>query len=65
MNLRAELAYIGKVIEDALKNYQVWYHRQAVVEMLNDGSAELDFTASMLAHDAKNYHAWTHRCVTA
>ena len=60
-DLRQELTYIGDVIEGALKNYQVWYHRQAVVEMLDDGSQEMAFTANMLAHDAKNYHAWTHR----
>lgn len=61
VDLKAELAFIGEVIEDNYKNYQVWYHRQAVVELLNDGSQELEFTAHMLKSDAKNYHAWTHR----
>lgn len=37
------------------------YHRRAIVEWLNDGSAELEFTKNMLKLDAKNYHAWQHR----
>lgn len=61
VDLAAERDYIGGIIAQNLKNYQVWHHRQAVVELLNDGSQELEFTAAMLAEDAKNYHAWTHR----
>lgn len=43
------------------KNYQIWYHRQWIVQQLGDSSSELDFTAEILVEDAKNYHAWTHR----
>lgn len=37
------------------------HHRRAIVEWLNDGSAELAFTEKLLQLDAKNYHAWQHR----
>jgi hypothetical protein len=30
--------------EDNPKNYQIWYHRRAVVELLGDGSREKEFT---------------------
>lgn len=32
-----------------------------LVEWLNDGSEELEFTKSILETDDKNYHAWQHR----
>ena len=44
-----------------MPSVQVWYHRQALVQMLNDPSEELEFVAEMLEEDSKNYHAWTHR----
>lgn len=40
---------------------QVWYHRQALVEMLNNPAGELDFVEEMLVEDSKNYHAWSYR----
>jgi hypothetical protein len=39
------------------------YHRRAVVEVLGDSSAELEFTRGVLLEDGKNYHAWSHRQV--
>ena len=47
--------------EDNPKNYQIWYHRRAVVEMLGDGSREMEFTSKVFDVDCKNYHAWAHR----
>jgi protein farnesyltransferase/geranylgeranyltransferase type-1 subunit alpha len=32
-----------------------------LVDWLNDGHQELDFTSSILRPDTKNYHAWQHR----
>lgn len=43
------------------KNYQIWHHRRAVVELLGDGSRELAFSETVFDTDAKNYHAWAHR----
>lgn len=60
-DLREELRFIGDKISRSPKNYQVWYHRRAVVEKLGDPSEEFNFTAEILKMDAKNYHAWTHR----
>lgn len=36
-------------------------YRKNIVEMLNDPSGELEFTADILELDAKNYHAWQYR----
>jgi protein farnesyltransferase/geranylgeranyltransferase type-1 subunit alpha len=47
--------------EENPKNYQIWFHRRAVVEKLGDASRELEFTAHVFEVDAKNYHAWSHR----
>lgn len=43
------------------KNYQVWLHRQVLVQWLQDPSKELRLTEIVLSQDAKNYHAWQHR----
>lgn len=47
--------------EENPKNYQIWYHRRAIVERSGNASRELAFTASVFDVDAKNYHAWSHR----
>jgi len=60
-DLYDELAYLKEIINENPKNYQVWHHRRIIVEMLNDGSKELELTAGALRQDAKNYHAWQHR----
>ena len=60
-DLRRELEFISAMAEDNPKNYQIWYHRHAIVERLGDPSAELAFVAQILAEDSKNYHAWSHR----
>lgn len=60
-DLKTELKFTSEIIEDQPKNYQVWYHRQKVVEWSQDPSEELQFTARVLQEDAKNYHAWQHR----
>jgi len=43
------------------KNYQIWYHRRRLVELLIDPSRELSFINQMLHLDPKNYFAWSHR----
>eukprot|EP00300_Choanocystis_sp_HF-7_P003601 c12742_g1_i1.p1 GENE.c12742_g1_i1~~c12742_g1_i1.p1 ORF type:complete len:323 (-),score=64.62 c12742_g1_i1:131-1063(-) len=60
-DLEAELDYVAEVAAESPKNYQVWYHRQAVVEMWGSAVKELGFTARVLDEDAKNYHCWAHR----
>lgn len=60
-DLYTELEYVAKIIEDHPKNYQVWHHRQKIVEWLDDPSYELSFIEDILNLDSKNYHAWQHR----
>ncbi len=56
-----ELKYSLEIILDQPKNYQVWYHRQKLIEWLGDPGSELKVTSRVLEEDAKNYHAWQHR----
>nr|CAG4641817.1 EOG090X08PK [Eurycercus lamellatus] len=60
-DLKDELLFVRRIIEDHPKNYQVWHHRRVLVEWLGDASNELRLTEIVLAQDAKNYHAWQHR----
>ncbi|EED94535.1 RAB geranylgeranyl transferase [Thalassiosira pseudonana CCMP1335] len=44
------------------KNYQLWYHRRALLEFrLGAAKKELDYVDKILDDDSKNYHAWSHR----
>ena len=55
------------------KNYQIWYHRRALLESAGKRSQnsssmsdevvaqELAYVAKVLGEDSKNYHAWSHR----
>lgn len=65
-----ELLFLDEFIEDNRKNYQVWRHRQLLVEyLLPDedakviGTREMEFVGHILSFDEKNYHAWTYRSV--
>ncbi|KAI8146244.1 GK24478 [Fennellomyces sp. T-0311] len=60
-DLRQELGYIDEVASEQAKNYQIWHHRQVIVDKLGDGSQELDFINGILDEDSKNYHAWSYR----
>ncbi|KAI8645581.1 hypothetical protein BD408DRAFT_382093 [Parasitella parasitica] len=60
-NLDKELDYIDEIAADQAKNYQVWHHRQVVVDRLNKGDRELPFINSILDEDSKNYHGWSYR----
>ncbi|RWS31846.1 protein farnesyltransferase/geranylgeranyltransferase type-1 subunit alpha-like protein [Leptotrombidium deliense] len=60
-DLREELRFLENVILDNHKNYQVWQHRKALIQMLNEASDEKRFTEDILKIDSKNYHCWQHR----
>ena len=52
----------NEVLADATpKNYQLWYHRRAILEKLDDIGNELKVTEDILKRDNKNYHVWSHR----
>jgi protein farnesyltransferase/geranylgeranyltransferase type-1 subunit alpha len=60
-DLHAELDYLDNFAEENPKNYQIWYHRRVIADLLGDGGRELSFTAKVFEIDSKNYHAWAHR----
>eukprot|EP00731_Ephydatia_muelleri_P020603 Em0013g330a len=60
-DLKEELKFTVSVLREQAKNYQVWYHRQKLVELLGDPTEELAVTREVLREDSKNYHAWQHR----
>lgn len=57
-----ELEWVrGKSLE-CLKNYQIWHHRQIVVEKTDpDMDEELDCLDGVLSRDFKNHHLWMYR----
>ncbi|RYP42376.1 hypothetical protein DL767_000298 [Monosporascus sp. MG133] len=68
-----EIEWLNAVSLEHLKNYQIWHHRQllldhyypAIASSADDvkdlARSELDFVSQMLALDAKNYHVWSYR----
>lgn len=58
---RHELLYSEVQCLENMKNYQVWFHRRACINALQEPAGELEFVAKVLGEDAKNYHAWGHR----
>ena len=60
-DMYSELDFLDSFAEENPKNYQIWYHRRAIVSMLGDGSRELEFCSKVFETDCKNYHAWAHR----
>jgi hypothetical protein len=62
--VRADLDFTARLGGANPKSYQIFYHRQALLEnvsMEHFGKLELDYTAEVLTADSKNYHAWTLR----
>lgn len=60
-DLREEIAWLNPTALKHLKNYQIWHHRQTIVDKLGSSDGEADFIDSMLAKDTKNYHVWSYR----
>ncbi|KAI8090989.1 uncharacterized protein B0P05DRAFT_634678 [Gilbertella persicaria] len=60
-DLEKELDYIDQIGPDQAKNYQVWHHRQVVVDRLGKGDREIPFINSIFEEDPKNYHGWSYR----
>jgi hypothetical protein len=65
-DLTDELDFIDVIAEENPKNYQIFHHRQKIVEeMSKRGTAnferELDFTEQLIDADQKNYHVWSYR----
>ncbi|KAK5112913.1 hypothetical protein LTR62_003735 [Meristemomyces frigidus] len=60
-DLREELEWLNETALEHQKNYQIWHHRNLVVDKLDDCTGETVFIAQMFKRDAKNYHVWSYR----
>lgn len=60
-NVADELKFVEKLATKHPKNYQIWFHRRAVVELTKHTDEEDRFVRKALMIDSKNYHAWGHR----
>jgi protein farnesyltransferase/geranylgeranyltransferase type-1 subunit alpha len=60
-DLREELDWLNTIALTFLKNYQIWQHRQMVVDKLGAWEGEQAFLARMFEKDTKNYHVWSYR----
>lgn len=59
--LQDEIAWLNPTALRHLKNYQIWHHRQTIIDALGSPDGEADFVAQMLEKDEKNYHVWSYR----
>lgn len=60
-DLRDEIQWLNPTALNHLKNYQIWHHRQTIIDALGSPEGEADFIARMLQEDSKNYHVWSYR----
>ncbi|PFH61001.1 hypothetical protein XA68_18419 [Ophiocordyceps unilateralis] len=68
-----EMQWLDRLALEHLKNYQIWHHRQLLIDYYlpaiaaDDeavkalGRSETTFIGTMLAQDTKNYHVWSYR----
>lgn len=66
--LPAELEWTRAFLREQEKNYQAWYHRMRLVQMLSLNNASLiiaeeleDMALRGSRYDVKNYHMWQYR----
>lgn len=59
--LEDELAWLNETALAHQKNYQIWHHRNLIVERLGKWQGEAEFVERMFELDAKNYHVWSYR----
>ncbi|KAF2702935.1 protein prenylyltransferase [Pleomassaria siparia CBS 279.74] len=60
-DLRKEIDWLNITALEHLKNYQIWHHRQTIIDRLGSADGEADFVVRMLELDSKNYHVWSYR----
>ncbi|KAL9095662.1 MAG: hypothetical protein Q9165_002094 [Trypethelium subeluteriae] len=60
-DLHQELEWLNETALAHQKNYQIWNHRQTVVDRVDSPAGEAEFIARMFEKDAKNYHVWSYR----
>ncbi|KAI9789781.1 MAG: CAAX geranylgeranyltransferase alpha subunit [Peltula sp. TS41687] len=60
-DLKEEISWLNEIALRNQKNYQIWHHRQLMMDKLGDPTGETAFIAKMFERDAKNYHVWSYR----
>jgi protein farnesyltransferase/geranylgeranyltransferase type-1 subunit alpha len=72
-SVQAELEWVNEIALIHQKNYQIWHHRQLLIDNLYSsissnpsaitelGASERAFMTQMFDEDSKNYHVWSYR----
>ncbi|KAK3619411.1 CAAX geranylgeranyltransferase alpha subunit [Elasticomyces elasticus] len=60
-DLHVELERLNETALAHQKNYQIWHHRNLIVDKLDKCEGEQGFVQRMFVKDAKNYHVWCYR----
>ncbi|KAF1987732.1 protein prenylyltransferase [Aulographum hederae CBS 113979] len=60
-DLYAEIAWLNPTALRHQKNYQIWHHRQTLINALDSADGEIPFLTQMFEKDSKNYHVWSYR----
>jgi protein farnesyltransferase/geranylgeranyltransferase type-1 subunit alpha len=60
-DLAEELEWLNDIALAHQKNYQIWHHRNQIVDKRDACDGETGFIAHMFDLDAKNYHVWSYR----
>jgi protein farnesyltransferase/geranylgeranyltransferase type-1 subunit alpha len=60
-DLRDEIRFLNEQAMWHEKNYQIWHHRQLVIDRLGVPTGETEFIGKMFDKDSKNYHVWSYR----
>lgn len=68
-----ELVWVNEIALANQKNYQIWHHRQLLIDklyptisasrsaVLRLAKSEINFLTQMFEQDSKNYHVWSYR----
>lgn len=71
--IKDELEWVNEVALENQKNYQIWHHRQTLIDHLYPSistnqsdidslrKSEVAFMTEMFDEDSKNYHVWSYR----
>lgn len=72
-SVASELEWVNDIALSHQKNYQIWHHRQILIDHLYPSisddpekikaleESERDFMTQMFDEDSKNYHVWSYR----
>jgi protein farnesyltransferase/geranylgeranyltransferase type-1 subunit alpha len=59
--MKTEIEWLNPLAVKHQKNYQIWHHRQSVIDALGSWDGEHTFIGQVLELDSKNYHVWSYR----